>query len=507
MALALATADTDGPRFGQFCRTYIKHTKGSFAGKPVLLEEWEQDFADELLSINPDTGLRWYTEAGLLIPRKNGKTTICSCLGCYMLAADGEASPEVYIAAAAKDQAGFLFSQAKAFIQKSPALGDLLVPRRWHIECPDNGGIMRTLSSDAPKQIGSNPSANLVDELWAHETGDLYTALTSGTDARDQPLTVFISTAGFDPQSTLGQIMARAQALPDIEQRSRYLTIYRDRANGFLMYVYSVPDGDDIDDMRVVKGANPASWITEAKLLRERNKPTMREADFRRLHANQWTEAEQPWLPKGTWRSCQGKPIFDHKLPVGVGIDIGQTYDSTAVAWAQRQGDRVLLLTREWANPYPEGHPARAKWRMNTEEVRAHLRDLYRQFPTPMASVDDKAVEGPAFAYDPWHFRESAELVGAMGLNMVEFPQHANRMVPASELLYELAVTGRILHNGDPALAAHIAAATAELTQRGWKLAKPKSGRRIDQAVASAMAVWMAMMDPPTPKRHRARSF
>ena len=162
-------------------------------------------------------------------------------------------------------------------------------------------------------------------------------------------------------------------------------------------------------------------------------------------------------------------------LPIGVGVDMGEVYDSTAVVWAQRQrglectnpacevevlaatsksparlqwlhgqpgcrADRLVVRCRRWANPYPVGHALREQWRVNTEEVRALLRVLRGQYPQAMAGRDKKPrMPGPAYAYDPWHFRESAETLEGEGLNMVEVPQNASRMGPASEQLLELA--------------------------------------------------------------------
>ena len=48
---------------------------------------------------------------------------------------------------------------------------DRLIALRYSIECPRNGGIMRSLSSDGALQHGLNPSANIIDELHAHKNG------------------------------------------------------------------------------------------------------------------------------------------------------------------------------------------------------------------------------------------------------------------------------------------------------------------------------------------------
>lgn len=84
---------------------------------------------------------------------------------------------------------------------------------------------------------------------------------------------------------------------------------------------------------------------------------------------------------------------------------------------------------------------------------------------------------------------------------MVDFPQNATTMGPASTQAFELVTTGRLRHDGDPVLAEHVANTTAILTERGMKVTKPRkvTPRKNDAAVAMVMAVAMAMQEAPRP--------
>ena len=55
---------TGGPRFATFCERYVRHTKGRWAGQPLVLEPWQREFAWEALEVDPATGLRVYAEVG-----------------------------------------------------------------------------------------------------------------------------------------------------------------------------------------------------------------------------------------------------------------------------------------------------------------------------------------------------------------------------------------------------------------------------------------------------------
>jgi phage terminase large subunit-like protein len=75
------------------------------------------------------------------------------------------------------------------------------------------------------------------------------------------------------------------------------------------------------------------------------------------------------------------------------------------------------------------------------------------------------------------------------GIPVVAFPQSDSRMIPACERLYDLIVHQDITHPDDPSLNAHVHAAVARHTRRGWRLEKPDRATPIDAAVALAMAV------------------
>ena len=81
---------TGGPRFAAFCERFVRHTKGRWSGQPFVLEPWQREFWWEALEVDPATGLRVYTEVGLGLPRKNGKSGVASAAAHYFLSADGD---------------------------------------------------------------------------------------------------------------------------------------------------------------------------------------------------------------------------------------------------------------------------------------------------------------------------------------------------------------------------------------------------------------------------------
>jgi phage terminase large subunit-like protein len=425
-------------------------------------EPWQRQFLNELFLLDAD-GRRVYKEALLGVARKNGKSTLGAELALYGLLGTPEWSPEVYVAAASRDQARVVFNQSKDFVEASPRLQDWLVPQRNVITCKSNKGIYRVLSSDAGLQYGLNPSMVVIDELWAHQSGELYYALTTGQLARESPLVVSITTAGFDRTSICFDLYERGKKLRDeggIEAM---------RAEGFLFWWYEMDGTIDYRDTTRWKDANPSSWITVEALEREQRR--LPEPVFRRLHANQWSETESAWIAPHEWDVCAGQPIFDPAAPSWLAVDVGVRRDSAAVTWAQWHGDR-LHVGQEILMPEEEGPTFGVADIRGRVGARAALHQQLREI-----------------AYDPWQFMESAELLQERGLPMVEFPQNASRMAPASETLYELIVEQRLVHDGDRAMKEQMLAAVISPTERGgWRISKRKSQERIDGAVALAMA-------------------
>lgn len=513
----------DGQPIAQFAYEYCRHSKGRWAGQPVLFEPFQRDFFDEAFRIGPD-GRRMYQEVVYGLPRKNGKSTTASVFGLYMLGFDGEGGPEVYAAAAAQKQAGIVFGASRSMLTRSPDLQRWFKLRQYEIQSPDNDGIYRVLSADAPLQHGLNPSANIIDEYWAHRTPDLYEALTSGSGAREQPLTLTITTAGWDLNTPLGQLFTRALVVPEVERRGA-LTIARDVENGFLLWWYGADEDADLENPRVWAACNPASWITAEYLKRERSKPSMRPEAFYQLHLNHWVRVMGGFLPVGAWSKCrvdqmactdrpacvQGTCLngFRSDLPATVAIDVALKGDSTAVTLAQRQGDRTRTRTRIWSNPYPPNHSEHAYWQTPLDDVMDHLRWLRREFPVPAAEIDGEVRPGPRFAFDPAYFGNEARELAGEGLAMEPYSQTDSRMIPASETLYRLVIDRAVEHDGDGLVAHHIGNAIMEPKGHGrWRLSRPRgSNVKIDAAISNAIAVHLAQQPAPEPPRPRSRAL
>ncbi len=67
----------------------------------------------------------------------------------------------------------------------------------------------------------------------------------------------------------------------------------------------------------------------------------------------------------------------------------------------------------------------------------------------------------------------------------------ADGLAYAEAIAYDLIIHSGIVHDGDPELAAHVAAAVRREQERGFTLSKGKSRRHIDAAVAMCMGLFV----------------
>lgn len=462
--------NTDGDEIIAFAEQHFTVAKGFKAGEPLTFTNWQKWLLRSLFERNDETGRLRYRRALIGLPRKNGKSLMMSAVGVYSMIA-GEPGSEIYAIANDRQQARIIFNEAKQQIQASPLLAAEATLYRDAIEMPRFGSVFRVLSSEVRAQAGLNPSVTLFDEVWGQKNEDLYDQMTLGSGNRIEPLTVGITTAGFDLDSLAGRLYqyGKQVAAGDV----------KDETFGF--WWWEAPEDCDINDRKAWAVANPnlAEGLLDPDDLATAVKQTA-ESSVRRWRLNNWTRSQESWLPPGAWEQC-----VDHTLPllpgepVWVGIDMALKRDTIAVVVAQPQetatGERVVVRARIW-QPQVDG--------VDVAGVEAHLVELHNTY------------EVQEFVYDPAFFERSAEALSDRGLNMIQFPQSATRMIPACGHTYELIVAKKVAHDGSPMFTDQVLSAAQRMSANGWTLSKGKSKRKIDACIAMVMALDRATRKP-----------
>ena len=330
-----------------FIEKGLVHTKGELANKPFILEEWQKNIISKLFGWkHKKTGLRKYRTLYLEVPRKNGKSTLIAGLSLYLLFADGEAGAEIYAAAAERKQAGIIHHQAKEMIEASPILTKHCKIFRDSVTFKNS--FYRVISADAGTKHGFNAHAILIDELHAQKTRELFDVLTTSTGARRQPLTILITTAGYDKNSICGQM----------NNYSKKLLSNKIKDETFLPVIYSADKEDDWKKESTWKKANPNLDISVKKdylkemLNRAKNSPSF-ENTFKRLHLSIWTTTESLWIKQEVWDSCNLFLVDTKKLKgkkCWAGLDLSSSIDISALVliFPNEDGERFEVLPYFW---------------------------------------------------------------------------------------------------------------------------------------------------------------
>lgn len=471
--------------FALFSETFIKHTIGRWHGQPFKLEPWQRELVDTLLAVD-EKGRRKVRQALIGLPRKNGKSSLLSALALWSASVEGEHAPDVIVSAGSREQAAVVFDQARAFSESDQILDLWFDAQRYIIKCEESDGVIRRIAADGKLQHGLNPSTIVADELHSWMTPrqeELWAAMQTATGAREQPLTCSITTAGYDRDTVLGRLFKQATELPSLEQRNdNSLLVAFDEESGFLFWWYTVPEGTDIEDEDAWMRANPASWIDAQTLRQQLESPSMDENTFRRLHLNQWTATRTAWLQAGLWEEMEDPELRPAPgTPVYLGIDVGLVHDTTAVSMAWVKDGKVAVKTHVWsAVDDVSAHEYASGGRIDLADVEEYVRTLA------------KTYDVRELVFDPRFFERSAQTLSGEGLTVAPLHQSSAAMADAYQEWFASAQERRIVHDGDPVLAAHVEATAAKKTDRGWKVSKIDQSKRIDACVASVMAHWRA---------------
>ena len=236
-----------------FIEKYCRHSKGKWAGQPVKLELFQKAFIQALFGfVDKDTGIRKYKKGALFIGRKNGKSTMDSGLGSYMLTKDGEGGAEVYSVATKKDQAKVVWDEAKRMIKKSPALNKRIRCLVGGIFYDATESFFKALASDSNSLDGLNAHFVICDEVHAWKDKNLLDVMYDSMSAREQPLLLETSTMGTIRESVFDN---------EYEYFSEIIAGYEGKSNivdeTVLPVIYELDNPNEWQDEKKWYKANP----------------------------------------------------------------------------------------------------------------------------------------------------------------------------------------------------------------------------------------------------------
>ena len=338
----------------EFIENFCKHSKGKMGGKPVRLELWEKAMLAAIFGFIDAEGRRKYREAVLIIAKKNGKSLIASAVGLYLLAADGEAGPEVYAVATKRDQAKIIWLESKRMRNKSPALRKRIKALVAELNTDFNDGVFKPLASDVDTLDGLNVHGALMDEFHQWRNGRaLFDIIADGVAAREQPLILETSTAGTIREDFYDEKYDYAKQVIDGYGISDG---YKD--DRFIAFVYELDSRDEWTDEAAWVKANPGlGTIKNLETLRhkveraKKNRNLVKNVLCKEFNIRE--TSSESWLP---FEACVNETVVPieklmHSYAIG-GCDLSAVRDLTcATLLICKPGDHNFYVLQKYFLP------------------------------------------------------------------------------------------------------------------------------------------------------------
>lgn len=451
-----------GNRPINFIEKFCKHSKGKWAGKPVILELWQKAFIQALFGfVDKETGLRKYKKGILFVGRKNGKSTIDAGLGNYMLTSAGEGGAEIYSVATKKDQAKVVWEEAKRMIKKSPVLAKRIRTLVNGLFYDKTESFFKALASDSNSLDGLNAFFVIGDEIHAWRDKNLLDVMYDSMSAREEP--IFLET------STMGQIR-EAVFDNEYEYATSVIESYDKDANiideTILPVIYELDNANEWQDEKKWYKANPGlGTIKNIKDLRDKvnrakNNPTelanllCKDFNIRQNDQDKWISFDIA----NNDETYNIENLFDNYAVAGV--DLSSTTDLTCATllimkdkkkYVMQQyfiaGDRLEFKIKDDKIPYD-------KWeKRGLVTVCEGAKVDYSQVTEWFLNMKNEYEIAPLWiGYDPWNSNYWVDEMKENGFEMIEVRQGPKTMSNPMKQLEADLIEKKVNYNNNPIL-------------------------------------------------------
>lgn len=309
----------------------LKHFLGKTAGKPFILEPWQEFIIANLMGLKwKSNGYRICRETYIQIARKAGKDAFMAALALYMLIVDGEASPEIACLANSREQARILFDYITNFGKSIDPKSSFLKYYRNYVKVDANNGTIKVYSADASKLDGLNISFAIIDEYHEAKDRKLYDVMKSSMGMRVSPLTAVISTAGFNLESPCHDMYCLG-----VEILNKIKT-----DDTFFPFMFCLDEDDDWTDPKNFIKVQPNLDVTvtrefmEGEVLKAKNDATA-EVGVKTKTFNMWCSSSMSWIPQEIVVKCMGQSVdlndYAGRIAV-IGQDLGAVSDFSSIS-------------------------------------------------------------------------------------------------------------------------------------------------------------------------------
>lgn len=433
-----------------FTETFCKHTAGDWAGKPLILQNWQKFYFANIYgwqkwSDQWQRNIRVITRSYLQVPKKQGKSLMESAPLAYSIYAEGIKGGQYYILAADFEQAQNVAQPLASMIENDPDLAENTFIYRKEKEVTtidfsfiDEDGIkhsnrVKVLTKD-DKVDGKNSVVVVCDEVHDWKDTQRYDGLKSGQGSQAEPLLLVCSTAGKNSGALGAQIYADSKDILENDNDDSWLILITEPNKGY--------DWEDREVWAMVNinlGVSITMDFLEGEFKDAQRNP-FRKAEFLSKHLNVFVNYAETYFSKEQIDACLVDNLGEIEgYQVSVGIDLSKTTDLTCVSFNiptyDDNGNNVLKIKQMYFIPdvnldekekirnVPYRHYAKLGF-VTICEGRTIDYDLV--FNYVMDHLDFFDIS--QINYDPAMSEKLVERFELMGLNCAEVGQYPNVM-------------------------------------------------------------------------------
>lgn len=438
----------------------LHHVKAGKAGELILLEPWQVFIFTTVFGWVDDEGNRRYQRAYVEVPRGNGKSTMLSCIGLYMLTADGEKGADCYSFATTRDQAKIVFNDAQQMARQNSDLKDAygLQVLAHSMVVPGTNSKFEPKSADGKTLDGLNTHCAIIDELHAHKTREVYDVVETSIGKRKQPIMWMITTAGFNLTGVCYEVR-------------RYVTKLLDgsaKDDSHFGIIYTIDEKDDWRTEEALIKANP-NWNVSVQpkailstLSKALTDPAS-ENNFKTKHLDVWCNADSAFFQMAKWRKAYRPQVsledFEG-MPCIYGLDLAAKTDITALVrlfFRQEDDDSVhyYAFPEFWLPQEKLQNSSNSQYQSWAKQDLIHVSDgaiNSLEDIQDYIAEDAKRFDTLAIAFDPWQAYQLATNLQNEGLSMVELKPTVSNFSEPMKQVQALVYAGKLHTDGNPVL-------------------------------------------------------
>ena len=432
--------------------------------EPIELLDWQRKILTDIfyVKIRPKLAI-----AGSV--KKSGKSELAAVVALWYMC--NIPMSENYVLAPDLDcGTDVVFQSLRNVIKLNPVLAGACKVTEDTITFLINDSFIKVLPNDI-SVAGLRPNLTIIDEAWAFRTeSSIRTLDEMTTNPVGDHLTLVTTTAGYQEDEGEDLHLWRWYC------RGRAIQEGKEEADPLFYFCWK----EDYSGVPWVEGTGYLDH--QLKILKL--------STYQRFHENKWSSAIDTFITPDILDRCIDstlRPGAEPKTRIVCAIDCGPKWDCSAL---------VALAKDE------------------TKQRGIRLVDHHIYEPRGQTISFEKTIECTIIEwskqyiiidcyFDPYQMLRTAQTLRDKGIKMTEFTQSVSNMVSATTSLSELLHSQNIRLYPNTILRQHILSASTKEHSEGLRLVKTQRAKKIDAAIALAMAVEAAMKHFLLPSQRR----